>query len=60
MEIKKVVEIINQKDHPVYLPQSDNPKEDKIIPAHGRVTYMMSPKQLEYLKASLLQFNIKN
>lgn len=57
--IIKLVEVVNNNNFPVYLQQSKDPKDTMVIPPKGRSSFRMTEEQIEYLKKTKLQFNIK-
>lgn len=58
-KIIKLVEVVNNNNFPVYLQQSKDTKDTMVIPPKGRSSFRMTEEQLEFLKKTKLQFNIK-
>lgn len=57
--LTRLVEVVNTNNNPVYLPFSNDEKDTRVIPPKGKTTYRMTQGQIELLKATKLQYNIK-
>lgn len=56
-----LVDIVNPTKNQILLPQSNDPKDTVIVPPQARRSGLrMTPTQIEYLKATRLQYKISN